>query len=320
MRRPHLVPALVLVLLLAWWGPHSCHRPSFRLLTLGAYGGSQDGNLTAFALRLADRDRYRVLLDAGSLAPGIDRHLGGKGFQATKDFFLDLEALFLTHAHLDHLTGFVTFSPALFERPEPLRIHSHRATLEAFREHVLRSDLWIDLERFGRVQLQPLDPPAEVVEDGMRFRLLPLEHPAPSCGFLIEAPSGAAFVHLGDTGPTRAYQPMIRPLLREGRLRAISLECSFPDEQLELALLSGHLTPDLVLRQLVDLVTEAEFPPGSEIPPVYLQETARALSGVTLLLQHLKPDQEARIRDQVEALRKLGLPFRILRQGEEVAF
>lgn len=311
---------LVALVLIALCGATCRRRPRFSLLVLGAYGGGRDGNLTSFALRLTDREGYRVLLDAGSLAPGISAHRGSPEFQGVKDFFLGIEELLLTHAHLDHVTGFVTLSPALFEREGRLGLRAHPATLQALREHMFRSDLWIDLEAYEQVEMIPqtLEERAEV--DGMGVRLLPLEHPVPSYGFLFESPDGEAFVHIGDTGPTRAYHPPVRNLLRSGRLRALSIECSFRNERLELAKLSGHLTPDLVLRQLVALATGENVPPGTAVPEELLSRTGKAFRGVLVLLQHLKPDDEEAIRSQLGPLRNLGLDLRVARQGLELQF
>jgi 3',5'-cyclic-nucleotide phosphodiesterase len=309
-----------LVILLAFLGPWSCRRSSFSLLTLGAYGGGRDGNLTSFALRLQNRQEYRVLLDAGSLFRGLEKHLGDEDFAKVEAFFLGFDNLFLTHSHLDHLTGFVTFSPSLFKRDAPMVIRSHPRTASTVLKHVFQSELWADFESLGAVRFRPFDLGELVKEAGMRFRLLPLTHPVPSFGFLIEAPDGAAFVHLGDTGPTRAYHPLVRPVLESGHLRALSMECSFESGQKELALLSGHMTPDLLLRHLVDLVTGTDFPPGAEIPPQSLDRTVKALASVRLIIQHIKPESEKAIRKELEILSQLGLDLVIPRQGEELQF
>ena len=68
----------------------------------------------------------------------------------------------------------------------------------------------------------------------------------PTSGFILhDGTSG--MVYSGDTGPTDALWKAAREL---GGLRAVVLECAFPNRLADLADVARHMTPDLIRREL----------------------------------------------------------------------
>lgn len=294
--------------------------PAFDVLPLGVKGGTYEDDLSCFAVRPHGAARYRVLLDAGTVATGIARHLGTRDPAEVERFLFGFEDVLLTHAHLDHLAGLIMVSPALLGREGPaLRVRGHPRTVATVRDHMLRSDLWADFEEMGALELVDAPTGQAFQAGGLRITPLKLDHTVPAHGYLLEVPGGAAMVHLGDTGPTRAEFEVARPRLRRGKLRALSLECSFPDEAEELAILTGHLTPRLIARHLYELTSGRE-PPARDLTDREVAATGAALRGVRVLLHHVKPEGAAVIRQQVAALRARGLPMDFLHQGRVLSF
>lgn len=310
--------ALPLALVLALAAPAA--EPAFTLLPLGVYGGGIESNLTCFALKPADADAYRILIDGGSLGEGIRAHAGGP-FTVLETFAKGLEHAFVTHSHLDHVGGLLIWAQHMIGRPAPLAVHGSTPTVKALRDHALKSPLWADFESIGVLALAPLDPGQRVEAAGLTVEALAVTHTVPGAGYLFRAPSGAAFVHLGDTGPTEAYFPAVRPLLAAGKLRALSLECSFASRDESLAIKTGHLTPTLIVRHLQALLGQGKAgKPGPRPAPSELRALARALGPTRILIQHIKPASEAEILKELAGYAGFGLRFETLVQAKTLEF
>jgi cAMP phosphodiesterase len=287
---------------------------AFDLLPLGTYGGVHEGNMTCFAVRPVGAERYRMLLDAGSFSAVAEDAAG------VVEFTLGLEDVFLTHSHLDHLSGLLIQLPNLFSgKAPPMRIHAPPETTKALAEDVFNDRLWGDFVAAGKVHLDGLQPEDRVDAGGFEVEAFRVDHTVPSYGYQVRIPGGPSMLFLADTGPTRGYLPRARALLKAGDLRALALECSFGSEKDALALATGHLTPRMIgehLRELVDPAREGDRSPvGPDLPAM-----ARALQGVKILIHHIKPLDEAVIRRELRGLREGGLDLVIPRQGQRLLF
>ena len=102
--------------------------PGFDVVTLGARGGIEDGNLSAFMIAPAGDDRA-VTCDAGSLVNGL-RAADERGvFDAVEvpanspyarvGYVLTerIKGYLVSHAHLDHIVGLVIASPDDAKKP-----------------------------------------------------------------------------------------------------------------------------------------------------------------------------------------------------------
>jgi ribonuclease BN (tRNA processing enzyme) len=99
-------------------------------------------------------------------------------------------------------------------------------------------------------------------------------------------------VFSGDTGPTDA---LWKAAHASANLKAMFVECSFPDDMKEIAEVSLHLTPATLRDEL------AKFP-----------------AGVPVNLYHMKPPTLARLVEQVAAL---GEPrLRLLADGDVLRY
>lgn len=301
-------------------GPACPPGPAFELLPLGVMGGERDGDLSSFAVRAAGEEGWKVVLDGGSMQQGIAEHLDDDRYPELQRFYLGLDHVFFTHSHLDHTAGWIMLSPMWFQASTPARVHGLPATIDALRTHVFQSPLWGDFEAAGKVELVPLEPGDEVAVRGLTLSPMRLDHTVPAAGWLVRDRHGAAFAHLGDTGPTRRYMARVRPLLEAGQLRALALECSFPDALHELALTTGHLTPDLIRRHLVELALGEAPPQDQPVPAPQIQAAAHALRTTLVLLHHLKPGGAAAIRREVQGLRRDGFRVVFPRRARRLSF
>jgi ribonuclease BN (tRNA processing enzyme) len=189
----------------------------------------------------------------------------------------------LTHAHFDHFASLPFLVANLAGREStPLEVAAPAAVVSALRRHVFNDLTWPDFTRLPSAARPTLR--LRVLPEGRPFRAggasvtpIAVNHLIPAYGYVVAKP-GRSVVFSGDTGPTdRIWQAARR--LRD--LKAIFLEVSFSDLQLDVARDSKHMTPGLVAKEL------AKMPPRV---PIYLY--------------HMKPPSLARIRREIAALRE----------------
>lgn len=299
--------------------PLPVRTPQFTLLPLGTYGGGFEENMSCFALKPYGSKTFRTLIDGGSLSSGMarfeERRRGRpissqERFDLLQRLFFELEDVHITHSHLDHLGGFVIQSPFAFGRKKPVRLHANPPTMKALSDVALSPPLWGDFKGSGKFEFLSHPPKSRYETPDFPVEILPLDHTVPGSAFVFYSSEGDAYMHLGDTGPTRKTFPRARDLMAKGKLRGLALECSFENSKEELALLTGHLTPKLLAQHLFDLTH-----PDREGSTPDHASTGRRLGSMKVLVHHIKPEDERKIRVQIQALRQAGLPLLILEQG-----
>jgi 3',5'-cyclic-nucleotide phosphodiesterase len=311
--------------------------PQFVAIALGTAGGLTEANLSSYLLAPAGSTEF-VALDAGTLLTGL-QHANRKGNLSdivvppesplsVEGYVLTqhIKAYLISHAHLDHLAGLVLNSPE--DTPKP--ILGLASTIEHLRDHVFNGQIWpnfgdegpgVPLKKYHFVRLQPGDEQA-IAGTRMTVRPFALCHAGvPSTAFLVQA-NGAYALYVGDTGPDDVEQcdtlhqvwQSLALLVRQGRLRGMFVEISYPDPR-DRSQLYGHLTPRWLMAELQHLAAL-----------VNAQHPTDALRGVTVLVNHIKPTlqreqpERAQIRQQVEALNDLGLHFLFPEPGDRLAF
>lgn len=205
----------------------------------------------------------------------------------------EIKHVFLTHAHLDHV-GELAFllDNIAAESAAPLKVWAPGPVLAQITQHLFNNQIWPDFSQI-RIHNHPiaefcsLDSHDSLVVEGMRIRWARTSHPVYSVGYLVEDALGA-FLYTGDTGPTEAIWKLAH---ETDRLRAVFVESTFPDRLREMALLSGHLTPALLERELTKLHSR----------------------DAAIKVMHIKPKYYPEIQREIESL---GHRWRILSGGE----
>jgi len=103
-----------------------------------------------------------------------------------------LDAVFITHQHADHVMGFDDVRRFTWSRHEPLPVFADPATLNRLRIlYPYVSELRIPGRAVPKVRFLPWTEPLEL--DGIRFTSLPVPHDHLPCrGVLIETPNARA--------------------------------------------------------------------------------------------------------------------------------
>jgi cAMP phosphodiesterase len=210
-----------------------------RLTVLGPHGGELPGcRSTCFLID------DRLALDAGALTQTLEL----EALQRIDD-------ILLTHAHFDHVKDLPMLSDVLVGlRERPVTIHGNRGCISTLKKNLFNDVLWPDFTviptaRRPTFKLRAFKAGATVKVGPYQVRSVLVAHPVESCGYVISDGQVSLGVS-GDTGPT---ERLWRMLNGTRDLRAVLVECSFPNELQPLADLSGHFTPRTLEAELTKL-------------------------------------------------------------------
>jgi ribonuclease BN (tRNA processing enzyme) len=216
-----------------------------KLRVLGCSGGI-GGNLRTTSL-LLDRD---VLIDAGT----------GVGELSLTEL-TTIEHIFVTHSHLDHIACIPLLLDSVgFTRDRPLTIYATDETLEILKQHIFNWKIWPDFSVIPNAQhpvmrYQPIKLGETTILNGRKITAIPANHTVPAVGFHLDSGS-ASLVFSGDTTTNDALWEVVNQI---ENLRYLIIETAFPDIEKDLAILSKHLCPSLLGKELAKLKREAEI-------------------------------------------------------------
>lgn len=225
---------------------------SMKVRVLGCSGGIGGVRLRTTSL-LVDRD---ILIDAGT----------GVG-DLTLLELAAVDHVFLTHAHLDHIACLPLLIDSVADlRQAPLNIYGAPAVLETLRRHIFNWQVWPDFTQIPEpsrpaLRFQPVEVGEVLDFAGRRICPLPVDHTVPALAYHLDS-GEASLVFSGDTGPCPQFWVNVAGI---GNLRHLLVECAFPDQQRDLAVLSRHLCPALLAEGL------AAVPEGVEIHITHLK-------------------------------------------------
>lgn len=215
-----------------------------RLKVLGAYGSSDaNHNLTGYLID------DRIAVDAGTLTSKLTYAQQAR-----------VECVFITHAHADHIRDLPHLVHNRFsQNAAPLVIAASKDVMEQLRGHVFNDIVWPDFTKFispetGKpaVEYKSLQVGRRWEHNGFAMTALRVDHLVPAAGVVVEL-NDQALGFTGDTGPTNDFWKKAGAV---PGLAAIISEASFPNDQRQLAIDSGHLTPEMFGEELRKLTAD----------------------------------------------------------------
>lgn len=304
----------------------------FDVTVLGATGGIQDGNLSAFMIA-PKGDPRAVTCDAGALVAGLiaadaQGSLDGITPPEGSDFTRIghtltevIQGYLISHAHLDHIAGLIAASPDDSSKP----IYGLASVHDDIRDTYFNWKAW---PNFGTSGVEPhlgkypatvLTPGEQTKVEGtaMLVTAFPLLHSGvESTVFLLEH-GGDALLCLGDTGPDSvngsgalaALWQAVAPLATNGALKGVIIESSYTSDRPD-DLLFGHLTPRHILAELGQLAALAGEDTLKDMPVIISHVKYSLKTGVL-------PQQQ--VLDELQSMDTLGLRFIMPQQGALLA-
>lgn len=286
---------------------------------MGVKGGSDESNLSAYAVAATDTEEF-VCLDAGTIHAGIMKAAENNVWKGEVNELLKtkIKGYLISHPHLDHVSGLIINAPD--DSPKP--IYGIESCLRVLQENYFTWDSWANFGNTGERPLNKysyntLSPGKEIVLDktSLHATAFTLSHvnPYESTAFLVRSEQNY-LLYLGDTGADtleksdklKTLWKRVGPLIQSKQLKAIFIEVSFSNEQPS-HLLFGHLTPMLLQQELLSLSKYA----GNA-----------ALKDFPVVITHRKPGggREEKIKQQLEAMDLLGVQLIFPEQGKKLQF
>ena len=280
---------------------------SFKVIPLGVKGGLDESNLSAYLVAASGNDQF-ICLDAGTIYKGLELTAQKKIFKSSNPSVIqqnNIHSYFISHAHLDHTAGLIMNSP----NDKAKNLYGLASVLDVFKKNYFTWSAWANFGNEGEAPIlkkysyQTLIPKVEIPIDKTGLFVTPflLSHvnPYESTAFLVRN-QDAYLLYLGDTGPDRVEQSTqlaqlwqtIAPLVIKNQLKAIFIEVSFDNSVSEKALF-GHLTPNLLMEEMVKLNQLANG----------------QLKNTQLYVTHIKPcdDCEIKIKTEIQAANQIDL-------------
>ena len=253
-----------------------------QIRVLGCSGGIGDGRHTTSLL--VDED---VLIDAGSGVTTLSRAALGQ-----------IDHLFLTHAHLDHVLALPLMLDSLAgEREHPLMVHALPEVVEVLKCSLFNWELWPDFTRIPTpeapfMRYAPLAVGETVALGSRRITAIPAHHTVPAAGYLLNGGTGSLIF----SGDTDSHDALWKIANETTDLEHLIVETSFPNSLERIAHASRHYCPRTLAADL-----------------------ARYTGKAQVWITHLKPGGEERIMQEIHQAAPKGLTIAALSQGQVLA-
>ena len=229
-----------------FWNSSRGRADRLRLHVVGCHGGETPKHRTsAFILD------GRLAIDAGSLTSGM-----------SLEEQCALDAVLVSHAHLDHIRDLATIADNRAQNGSPpLILAGTKATCDVLKKHFFNDLVWPDFSKIPSkakptIVYLPLKPEVSTKIAGYTVRSILVSHTNETCAFVIEK-NGQAIAYSGDTGPTDRLWEVLNDT---PNLRAMLMEVSFPSHMHKLAKVSGHYTPETLDKELKKYMNSKDLP------------------------------------------------------------
>ena len=183
-----------------------------------------------------------IVIDAGNIIQGL-----GKEAE-------NIEHIFLTHSHLDHIVDLAFVVERYFHtQKKPLKIYGLKETLNALKKHYFNNTIWPD---FTKIKLNDsLQDAIELIEielyktytfENSTLKAIPVNHTVATCAYVIEKQL-FSFIYAPDT---YLCDKLWNEINSNPKIDSLLIDLSFPSANGALAQVSGHLTPSLLAKGL----------------------------------------------------------------------
>ena len=236
-----------------------------KIKILGAYGTKSRGfGTSAFLLN------SKNVIDAGNLLDPL------------QESSIDIENIWLTHSHLDHIADIAYILDNYFSlRTKTLNIIALPQTIKVLKENFLNDSIWPDFSVIPMSNSKEMALKYTEIELSHEYKIgenefiraFETDHTVASCGYIYTKDEQAVLI----TADTYSLESMIDEVEKNKTITSIVVECSFPSNMKELAIESKHLTPELLFTKLEKLKRDNIKLYINHIKPSFLKEIMKEI-------------------------------------------
>lgn len=244
---------------------------SSSLKVLGANGGKKRGmELTSIQVSKS------IVIDAGNIIDGLG------------DNILNVNHIFITHTHLDHILDIGFLIDSTFDsRKEPLKVYGSKGSIENIKKHIFNWDIWPDFTTINlpdsslkSLIFVELELNEQITVDNYTLKVIPNNHTKTSNGYVITK-NNRSILLSSDTSVCSSIWDEVNT---NSKISSVIIDVSFPSSMEQLAFDSKHLTPKLLKNELSLLNREDVSIYISHIKPSFYEEVKNEI----ILLELLK--------------------------------
>lgn len=240
---------------------------------LGSYGGKST-NMQLTSLQLSKE----IALDAGNLIEGL-----GNGVK-------NINHIFVTHSHLDHILDIPFVIDATFEiRKEPIKVYGRKGTLDSIKNHILNNEVWPDFTNIkllgsnkNAIELVEIELDEVIEINDCKIKAIKNNHTDSSNAYVIEKENKAILF----SSDTYSCDELWNEINSNKKITTIIMDVSFPSKLDKLALASKHLTPALLKEELKKLKRDDVTVHINHIKPFCKSEVVEEIIKEELLLNN----------------------------------
>ncbi|MDD2698059.1 MAG: MBL fold metallo-hydrolase [Arcobacteraceae bacterium] len=227
---------------------------------LGAYG-AKTLNTAMTCVQVDDE----ILIDAGNILLGLDKEAK------------NINHIFLTHTHLDHIVDIPFLIDIYFEsRVKPLTIYGLKGSIENVKKYIFNWAIWPDFSNIplttggeNSIIFQTIEVGEEIEINDVKLKSIKTVHTESSCGYVITKGGSATLF----TADTYKCQNIWDETNNNPLIKSVIIDVSFPSILQKLAFDSKHLTPDLLNEELeTNLLRDDVMIFINHIKPIFLDE------------------------------------------------
>ncbi|HOW53901.1 MAG TPA: 3',5'-cyclic-nucleotide phosphodiesterase [Syntrophorhabdaceae bacterium] len=203
------------------------------------------------------------LIDAGTVTEAISR----RGLKKIKQ-------ILISHTHIDHVKGLFPLVDELVMMGDySIELISVPQILEIITKNLLNNLIWPDftvIPSASKAVIRPRGIPMEELTGLGQVSVKPvlMTHTVYTVGFVVRE-GERGFMFTSDTGPTKRFWEVAS---EEKEIEFIMADVSFPDRLADLATISGHMTPSMLMEHIDRYDLGSRFFYVTHIKPVFARE------------------------------------------------
>jgi len=237
---------------------------------LGTYGNKTVDKGTT-CIQISDT----ILIDAGNIINALEE-------DAQK-----IKHIFLTHSHIDHIVDLPFLIDAYYsDQKHTLHIYALQETIDTIKKHIFNFDIYPDFSQINLINSDNKALEFNVIEYDKSYKidnisLTPFQtnHTVASCGYIICKNEHKIMF----TSDTYICDNIWDILNSDSSIKTLITEISFPSYMSELAEVSKHYTPQVLMNELKKLNRDDITIHLTHLKPNYLKELTKEAENLNLL-------------------------------------